>query len=129
MWRYFVLRSSMRFSHKDHFDRRSMSSDSSLRAFSTNYIPNFISLAIEASSNFRSSFLRFSTSKILACSSLICFLHELMSRSWPSISSWFFYFVCSSSMALLVDLVVASQAAASEPVFCSISLVIWVSSL
>lgn len=129
MSRYFVLRSSRCFSHKDRFDQRIMSSDSSLHAFSMKSIPNSISLAIKASSNFRSLFLCFSASEILACSSLIYFLHEAMSQSWPSISSLFSCFVCSSSMALLVDSVAASQAVAPEPSFCSISLVIWGSSL
>lgn len=103
MWRYFVLRSSMRFSHKDYFGRRSLISDSSFRAFLTNSIPNSSSLAIKASSNSRSSLLHFSASKIFSYSSSICFLHEAMSWLWPSIFSLFFCFVCSNSITLLVD--------------------------
>lgn len=76
MWRYFILRSSRRFSHKDNFDRRSLMSDSSFHAFSTNSMTNSSSLAIKASSNSRSSLLRFSASEIFACSSSICYLHE-----------------------------------------------------
>lgn len=129
MWRYFVLRSSRRFSHKDCFDRRGLTYVSSFRAFSTNSMPNSSSLAIKASLNSRSSLLRFSALEIFACSSSIYFLHEAMSRSWPSISFLFFCFVCSSSIALLVESVATSQAVASEPVFFSISPVSWGSSL
>lgn len=89
MWRYFVLRSSKHFSHKDHFDRRSMSSNSILYGFSTNSIPNSISFSITTSSNSIRSLLRFSTSEILACSSFIYFIHEAMSRLWPLISDQF----------------------------------------